>query len=349
MEYTEIANKIINDVLKIKPGQSVTISAEIHNVLAYNEPLVEIPFLEELALQIRKQKALPTIDISTENLHKRFFEEIADHNQSISMELFKKWLNTSDIFIDLSWRSNPQFYKSIPERYYKRQNLLPKVFMKQFEENNKKLILLGYPTKGLAKYLDVEHDLLEKIYFSALNIDYFDLKKRCLIFDGIVQKNAIKHIVTEKRILNIELKDRAKCLYGDWQKEPIMILPTGMWQQEINLEKLTGIYFCHQIYHEQNIWKDVQLIYENGKITDVETDNKQRNVELLKDMLRDEVESVLLNIGLNEAIAQKSLYSLFDMAKSKNLSLVINTERDQIIALAESAMILDNEENIIEF
>ena len=73
MDYSEIAVKIVNYILCLQQGQSVTISAEIHNVFDHNDPLVEIPFMEEIALVVRKNKGLPILDVSTENLHKRFF------------------------------------------------------------------------------------------------------------------------------------------------------------------------------------------------------------------------------------------------------------------------------------
>jgi hypothetical protein len=348
MDLTEIATKIIKGVLKLTPGQSVTISAEIHNVYDNNDPLVEIPFLEELALQVRKYKGLPTIDISTENMHKRFFDEITDDSQSISLDLFNKYLNTSDIFIDLSWRSNPLFYKSIPESSFKKHNILPKIFIKKFEEKNKKLILLGFPTKGMAKYFDIDHDTLKKTYFSALNIDYFNLKKRCLILDNKLLKSRKWQIATENRTLDINLIADRKCYYGEFNKELIMTLPTGMWQQEISIETLNGIIYCNQVYSDQYIWKNVQIIFENGRVTDVETNFQQSNMSVLRENLAGKIEKILVSIGLNDAVNRKSFYSLFDMAKNGSLSLVINTPNTTVIALSDTASLSCNDdENVL--
>ena len=345
MNYSEIAFKLINSVLKIKAGQSVTVSSEIHNVFDFDETLAEIPFLEEIVLVIRKHKGLPVIDISTENLHKRFFEEISEDYHSISMQLFNKWIDNSDFFIDLSWRSNPIFYKSIPERSYKRLKLNPYDFIKIFEEKNKKLILLGYPTKGLAKYYDIDYEVLKNNYFSALNVNYNDLKKRCLILDGKMKKSKSWYISTEKRTLQLELAKNSKCSFGDFNEDSIMIFPIGYWQQEIEMKSLNGIFYCDQVYYEQYNWKNIQIIFEDGKICDVETDLDQNNINLLKSVLFFDHSSVSLNIGLNNLITDKTLYSLFDMTKNKNLSLVINHEKGQLIALSENASLFQSNEN----
>ena len=346
MNLSEIAFKIVNDIIRVEAGHTVTVSAELYNVFDNNEPMASIPFLEELAIAIRKTNCLPLIDISTERLHKRFFEEIADDNQELSTALFYKWLDGSDVFIDLSWRSNPSFYKSIPERVFKRIKIVPKDFLKIFEEKNKKMILLGYPTKGLADYYKVDHQVLLETYISSLNIDYFSLKKRCLIFNNKMKESEIWTVSTENRILQIELKSETNCQYGEFNNNnSIIILPTGTWQQEIKMSNLNGIIYLNNLYYEQYVWHNIQIVFDDGKITDVETDMDQKGLNLLKTVLYSDIESIILNIGLNEGIGKKSMYSLFDMTKNRALSLIINTEKGQVVALSEDAALFESSEN----
>ena len=347
MNYSDIAYKIINQVIKIEPYQSVIISAEIHNVHDFDEPLVAIPFLEELAIVARKHKGLPLLDISTENIHKRFFEEIEEENKGLSTELFNKWLSTADLFIDLSWRSNPIFYKSIPERAFKRLNLSPREFIKIFEERNKKLLMLGYPTLGLAKYLEIDHDKLEKGYFTLLNADYFELKKKCQFLEGKLSRARFLNIITENRTLNIELRGEAKSYYGEFGEDCIAILPTGYWQQSVNTATINGIVYFDNVYYEQYIWHNIQIIYEFGRIVDVETDIQQKNMNLLKSVLFYDADTVYLNIGQNEGKCENSFYSLFEMVKNKNLSLTINSQKGQVIALSTSAGLFETNDNNI--
>jgi len=348
MNLSEIAYKIVNDVIHCDKGQTITVSAELYNVFDNNETMVAIPFLEELAIAIRKVNCLPMIDISTERMHKRYFEEISDDNQELSTALLFKWLENSDAFIDLSWRSNPTFYKSIPDRVFKRMKIEPQDFMKIFEEKKKKMILLGYPTKGLADYYKIDHEILSQTYFSALNIDYFLLKKRCLIFANKMEVAEAWTIATENRLLHLELSSKAKCEYGDFNNTPMIVLPTGTWQQEISLANLNGIIYFDNLYFEHYTWQNIQIVFDDAKITDVETDVEQKGLNLLKTVLYSDIESIILNIGLNEGIKRKSMYSLFDMTKNRNLSLIINTEKGQMVAIAEkAALFTSSEENVL--
>ena len=340
MNYSEIAFKIINHVIRLQPYQAVTISAEIHNVIDFNEPLSEIPFLEELAIVVRKHKGLPILDISTENIHKRFFEEISEENQDISTDLLNRWLSMSDIFIDLSWRSNPTFYKSIPERTFKRITLDHKDFVKLFKEKNKRLLLLGYPTQGLAKYHGIDHEALKKGYFTSLNIDYFDLKNKCYIFDAKMKTSGSWQIIKENRTLKVQLVGVSKVFFGDFQKDYIITLPTGYWQQYLNIESINGIFYCDNVFYEQYIWKNIQIVFENGKVVDVETDVSQNNMNLLKSVLFFEAETIKLNVGLNEFQETKTLYSLFDMVRDGCLGLIFNSSKGQLIALSEKGELI---------
>jgi len=348
MDYSTIAIKIIKGIIKLIPGQTVSISAEILNVFDFNEALVKIPFLEELAIQVRKHHGIPIIDLSTENLHKRFFEEVTDENNLLSLAIFHKWLDSADYFIDLSWRSNPLFYKSIPEIAFRKVNIPTDIYMQKIAEKNKKLLLLGYPTKSLAKYLDVDQEVLKKTYLSSLNVDYHLLKKNCLIFDGIIKKQKKYHLICENRVLNIELVSKSKCFYGDFYQEPILYLPTGYWQQEVDLEQLSGMIYANQIYFDQHYWKNVQLVFKNGSIIDLETDNQQKNTTLLRVELAQKINSCLLVVGLNDSVGQRSFYSLFDLIKSQNVSLILNTSKGNIVVLSETASLLnENDVNLL--
>ena len=349
MEYSEIAYKIVNYILNLKAGQSVTISAEIHNVFDNNEPLAQIPFLEELALVVRKVKGLPILDISTENLHKRFFEEISDDLTNTSTELLYKWLDSADMFIDLGWRSNPLFYKSIPERSYNRLNLFNKDFKKLFELKNKKLLLLGYPTIGLAKYLDIDQLLLKKIYFTALNVNYYDVKKRCTVLDTYLKKSNKWTIVKEEHALMIELIGNSATYYGDMQNDTIITLPTGYCTQAVNTLNISGTIYCDQIYLENHVWRNVRLVFGSGRLIRVDAGTQEKSVNLLQTTLFDEMEHITLQIGLNHAIKERSLYHLFDSVKYKNISLNIETKKGQVLVLTENASVcLEKGKNILD-
>ena len=334
---SEIAKKIIKNILQVKPGQTVTIFAEIHNISDPSDPLEEIYIVEEFAIQLRKHRALAVLDISTENLHRRVVTEIFEDNNQTLPELFNIWQKTSDYFIDISWRSSPSFYKSIPEGHFQKISDLSDFYIRQMEKNNKRIILLGAPTKCLSKYYNIDHDVLIEAYLSALNTDYFSLKQNCLIFKGKIIENEGWQITTENRTLNLDLIGHSKCYYGEFSNYPILSLPTGYWEQEINLSSINGIFYCDYVYYDDNIWRNVQLIFEKGNIVDIETDIKQKNIYFLKSIIHSDFKTAILKFGLNNSIQKMSLYSLFDVIKFPNLSICMTSHKGEFIFLSEKS------------
>ena len=104
MKYSEIVFKIINSVLKVKEGDVISISSEIQNAGNSPEPLSELPLVEELAVGIRKKKAFPVLEISTENLQKRFFSEMNEEIYALPLNYYLKWIEDIDCFIEVGWK-----------------------------------------------------------------------------------------------------------------------------------------------------------------------------------------------------------------------------------------------------
>ncbi|MCL1826700.1 MAG: hypothetical protein FWG20_01540 [Candidatus Cloacimonetes bacterium] len=342
----QIAKKIIHDIFQIKPGQSVIIFAEIHNISEPAQPLEEIPLLEELAITLRKHNAIPIIDISTENLHQRFFKEIDSPDQT-SQELFDLWINSADFVIDLSWRSNPLLYKSVPEKSLMKYCNLSDSYLQEMGKKNKKIILLGTPTKGLAKYYNLDHNTLKETYLSSINADYFTLKKKCLIFGNKIKHNEGWKVRSAERVLAFDLIGTAKNYYGEFKYSPVLVLPTGLWQQNIEPSKMTGILMCDFVYHSEYVWSDVQLIFREGKVVDIEIGVPQENTKVLKINLRSPIKSAILGYGINYFISKMTFYSLYDISKSGNLSITLHTENHEVILMLQNAQLYQTEDNII--
>jgi len=72
-KFSELAFNIINNLLKIQKHDVISISGEIHNANNANEPLIELPLIEELAVAIRKTKSIPCFRDVYRKTEKTFF------------------------------------------------------------------------------------------------------------------------------------------------------------------------------------------------------------------------------------------------------------------------------------
>ena len=152
-KYSELAFNIVNNLLKIKSDDVISISGEIHNSKNANDPLVELPLIEELSVAIRKRKAFPVLEISTENLKRRFFAEMPDEVFSVPPNYYKSWINSIDKFIEISWESYSSDFRSVSEKQLQQFKDSTKSILQYLFDQKKKLIFLNFPTHELAKYI----------------------------------------------------------------------------------------------------------------------------------------------------------------------------------------------------
>lgn len=334
MDLAEIAYNITNVVLKIRNGQIITLSSEIHNGYELDNPLIELPFLEEIALCIRKKKAFPVLDIASENLRKRSFMEVNSENFPMPNHYYEKWVSMSDIFIDFSWRSNPYFVQDIPNRYIQQFKRTVNDLWLQIQKQNKKIVMMGFPTEALAKFYNINYSLLKDSYFDALNCNYQELKKSILILEGSLAKSEEWNLLTEDRNLNFRFQDsKANCYYGDFNNSPYLILPTGKIEKLIDTSTLDGIFYAETLYFENIALNDVQVIFEKGTVHGVDFLNRQSANHTIQNLLLNRIEDAFLCIGMNPNLKNPVKYSLFDECIKKNtiLKLVIN---NKIISLS---------------
>jgi len=332
MDLAEISYNIVNVVLKIRQGQIITLSSEIHNGYDLDNPLIEIPFLEEIALSIRKKKGFPVLDIASENLRKRSFIEINTDNFQLPIQYYEKWVSMSDIFIDFGWRSNPYFVQDIPNRYIQQFKKTVNDLWTQIQKQNKKIVLMGFPTEALAKFYNINYSTLKDNYFEALNCNYQNLKKSILILEGNLTKSDEWNIITEDRSLKFSFhENRAIGYYGDFNNSHL-ILPTGKLERKVNLESLNGIFYAETLYFENIVLNDVQVIFEKGQIHGVDFLNRQSANNTIQNLLLNHIDDCFLSIGMNPNLNNPIKYLLFDECIKKNTMLKLSIN-NKIISL----------------
>ncbi|MBT3756858.1 MAG: aminopeptidase, partial [Candidatus Cloacimonetes bacterium] len=175
-KFSELAFNIINNLLKIQKHDVISISGEIHNANNANEPLIELPLIEELAVAIRKRKAFPVLEMSTEKLKKRFFAEMPDEVFSVPPNYYKNWINAIDKFIEISWESYSSDFHDKSDRQLKQFKDSTNSILQHLFQQKKKIIFLNFPTQELAEYIGTEYKKLVSTYIDGVNCNYNLLK-----------------------------------------------------------------------------------------------------------------------------------------------------------------------------
>jgi len=317
----EIADKIVNDLLKIKPGNVVSISGEIHNTNKIEEPLLEIPFIEELALEIRKKKAFPVLEISTENLKNRFFAEMPSDIFSLQPVYYKKWIDSIDIFIYVGWKNVFNEFQSYQKTNNEKLKESLKGIWEKIFQQKKKLLFLNFPSAELAEFLKTNFDDLAKFYSKSVDSSYSQLQKAK---DELKTKlstfsNYTIHSKNEK--LNIKTKIVLPNLLRKQDYSQISILPFGNLEIPLERKKINGTFVAEKAYYKNFIFENLKINFEKGFVHYISFENERKENFFLQNALMKSKTECFLVIGFNPEVSSYINYYLYDTCIDENISM----------------------------
>lgn len=319
---SEISYKIINIILEICQGDVISISGDIHNGNSEENALIEIPFIEELALSIRKRKAFAVLEISTENLKRRFLSEMPEEIYDLPIDYYSNWVENLDAFIDIGWRTNPELYNNISDRLFKKiENSTLKIW-ETIQLKKKKLLFIGFPSQSLSNYFNIDYELLKKSFFQGMNCDYHKLKNTAIQIKDEFGKIELMEIKMKDVKLFLELQENSgKIFIGSFADESFVILPTGRIEFSIKKENFNGDFFAEKVYYENFVLEDITVNLFSGNVKAVSFSNENNKNNTLKNAIMSGKMNFKLSIGINENLTDYCNYSLFDQNIKNNFSL----------------------------
>ncbi|MCF7794151.1 MAG: aminopeptidase [Candidatus Cloacimonetes bacterium] len=321
-KYSELAFNIVSNLLHIQKDDVVSIAGEIHNVRSNEAALLELPLIEEIAVAIRKRKAFPVLELSTENLKKRFFAEMPEEVFSVPPNYYKSWINSIDIFIEVGWESFASDFKETSDQQIKSFKDSTKSIMEHLFEQKKKLVFLNFPTHELAGYIEKDFEELQSIYLNAVNCNYNLLK----IYGGELHDKFFSYsnyrIISKSEELAVKIiKDKIKVYDGDSTKHEIVVIPTGIVEMPIDRESLDGVFFADKIYYKNKTYDNVKIKFENGVVRYVAfTKDKKGNYHMQSEFINS-LEECYLTVGFNKNIFTHTNYHSYDRCIDNNVSL----------------------------
>ncbi len=318
MANSEIAYKIVNQILGVKPSQVISISAVIQNANPEISPLSLLALIEELAMAIRKKHAFPVIEVSTENLMRRFFNEIPQEVYELPLDYYTRWVGAIDAFIDLGWRSNPDIYARLSAPTWGQLTKSTKKIQAAVTKLEKPYLAIGYPTPSMARYFHAEYENLLDIYNAALNCDYTQLATRGKsIYTKLANLHNYRLYTGEALDLTL-IPASLTNYYGDIKAGLSNILPCG--KIEVTITNLSGVLRAKRVFYGQAEYQNVDFYFENNKIYKIELADAQVNDYLLiDDLLKQSVRQLVC--GYNMHVTDSSSYYLYEEIGEANIHL----------------------------
>lgn len=320
--YTDLAHNLINNLLRIQKDDVVSISGEIRNGMNAANALIEIPLIEELAVAIRLKKAFPVLELSTENLKKRFFVEMPDDVFSVPPNYYKNWINSIDIFIEVGWESFSSDFIETSEKQIKKFKDSTQSVMEHLFEQRKKLMFLNFPTHELAGYINAEYEELLGVYLNMVNCNYNLLK----IYGSELQEKffSFSNYQIRGRDEKLDLKinrDEIKIFDGDLTTNQVVVLPTGLVELPLDRQHLNGVFFADKIYYKNKTHDEVKIKFENGAVRYVAFTKDEKGNYHLQSEFTNSIEECYLTIGFNKNIFNYTNYYSYDRCLDGNISL----------------------------
>lgn len=345
--FSELAFNIINNLLKIQKNDVISISGEIHNDNNANEPLIELPLIEELAVAIRKQKAFPVLEMSTEKLKKRFFSEMPDEIFSVPPNYYKNWINAIDKFIEISWESYSSDFHERSDKQLKQFKDSTNSIMQYLFQQRKKIIFLNFPTHELAEYIGTDYDKLMSEYIKGVNCNYKLLKLNGEEYREQYFSFSNYRITTHSETLALKIsRDKPVLFSGDISEHQVLVLPTGIIEFPIEREHMNGIYFAEKIYYKDRNYNNIKIKFENGSIRYVAfKEDKKGNFHLQNELINNDKECYL-TLGFNKEIQEYTNYFSYDRCIDGNISMKFFDKDSKPIFLSNINSKIDKETKI---
>ncbi|MBC8383925.1 MAG: aminopeptidase [Candidatus Cloacimonetes bacterium] len=321
-KYIELSYNIINNLLRIQKDDVVSISGEIRNGANADYALIELPFIEEIAVAIRKRKAFPVLELTTENLKKRFFVEMPDDVFSVPPNYYKNWINSIDIFIEVGWESFSSDFIETSEKQIKKFKDSTQSVMEHLFEQRKKLIFLNFPTHELAGYIEAEYEELLSAYLNAVNCNYNLLK----IYGTELHDKFFSYsnylITSHEEKLSLKIiRDKIEIFDGDTATKQIIVIPTGLVEIPLDRQNLDGVFFADKIYYKNKTYDNVKIKFENGTVRYIAFATDKTGNYHMQSELTNSIEACYLTVGFNKNIFNYTNYYSYDRCIDGNVSL----------------------------
>ncbi len=343
-KFSELAFNIINNLLKIQKNDVISISGEIHNGNNANDPLIELPLIEELAVAIRKRKAFPVLEMSTEKLKKRFFAEMPEEVFSVPPNYYKNWINAIDKFIEISWESYSSDFQETSEKQIEQFKDSTNSIMQHLFQQKKKIIFLNFPTHQLANFIGTDYEKLVNTYVQGVNCNYNLLKINGEEYREQYFSFSNYRITSNEETLALKInRDKPVLFSGDINEHQIIVLPTGIIEFPLVRESMNGIYFAEKIYYKDRNYNNIKIKFENGTIRYVAfKEDKKGNFHLQNELINND-KDCFLTLGFNQDIKEYTNYFSYDRCIEGNISMKFFDKNSKPIFLSNINSKIDKE------
>lgn len=346
MNIIEIYKSLIDDYLQVSPEQVIVLSGLIDTTEKCD--FSDVKIIEELAVLVRSKGAFPVLDLASKSLKLRILEETPEEKYYIPTEYFSKWVQLVNVIIDLSF---PEIRNFFTDNYFtpKKTELINRSLQSIYKNmliSDKIVLLPNFPKPSIAKYYNIDLDILEKFYLGSFSpIENKMNVKGMKIINHLTPMNNfyLQSASEEQSKLALQISDQQSYFVTNKISNSYTVLPFGYVALTINKASINGVMKADKLYYK-NICKDSVVInFSYGNILSIQFEQNDSLSEVIKVGLINSNERVELFIGVNNGVSDHCNYNYYDRCIDNNFSIVFYDELNNIIEISSKSVQLTNE------
>lgn len=263
---TKLATVLLNHSVKVKQGEKLLIKGHLNTK----------PLITELIDQAYSLGAYPYVDLLddeiTMHLAKNYKREQLETQASWQMQVYQ---DVSAVIIIVGEENDAEMAEMPMEIHKLRGEIMKPV--SEFYVNNRKWVLLNYPTKGLAQKAGMSTSSFEDYLFKVCTFDYESMSYAVAPLKELMEKTDRVRITGPGTDLQFSIKGIPVIPCTGEANLPDGEIFTAPIKDSVN----GTISFNTPCPYHGTTFRDVKLTFENGKIIHASADQTEKLNEIL--------------------------------------------------------------------
>ncbi|WP_407272342.1 aminopeptidase [Radiobacillus sp. PE A8.2] len=293
---TELADLLLTHSLTIEENEKVLFTGSANT----------IPLIKELIKKAHALEAIPYVELVDDELTRLLITDAKEEK----FELQNKWnmaqYQDIDAFVQIIGEENDAEFGEIPSENFQTAGRIMKP-SNDYLIDNKKWVLLNYPTKGFAQKAKMSYDSFYDYLIDVCTVDYKTMAEAQQPLKDLMDKTDKVRIIAKDTDLTFSIKDIPAVRCFGKRNIPDGEVFTAPVKDSVN----GTITYNTPCPYRGITFQNVSLTFENGKIVKATADKTE---ELNKILDTDEGARYIgeFAIGLNPKITEPMGDILFD-------------------------------------
>ncbi|RFU69384.1 aminopeptidase [Bacillus sp. V59.32b] len=257
----KLANLLLNHSVKLQAKERVLIRGHVHTK----------PLLKELVDGAYRLGAYPYIELIDDEINRHLYMGYEKEQLQTYADWMLKEYEDVDAIIYVTGEENDAEFSEVPSEKHRiwGEIMNPSTF---FYVNNRRWVLLNYPTQGLAQKAGMSLSRFEDYLLDVCTVDYEKMGKAMQPLKELMERTDKVRLVSPGTDLTFSIKGIPAVVCAGENNIPDGEVFTAPVKDSVN----GTISFNTPCTYQGTTFRDVSLTFKNGKLVDAKADQTEK-------------------------------------------------------------------------